>query len=538
MLVNDLVEAGFSLGRFIGLRSARGAGLQPGDFIVGIGDDYSESLIDRLGEEYGIMPRLMKTFDQSMVSPIRQPLLGVYSGEGAGVSYTQDLVETLCKMGFRKISLLTGPLTASDLSTLDVLIFGGGDSFRMLSSLSPEEARLIRQFIESGGVYVGICAGAMLPVRPANLLWAAYGGLEAWGELQLVDCEILSDSVSEPSWPVFSGRRLGSVLRMYPVKGPVKSRIVKKGLLTLGYRGEVLMLHTGPLVKAVEPSNVFGRIESPGGSVEYGLPYETVVEAIKGASSIVMVEHGSGRIVLFFSHVESAENPAAHGLLGNALLLKTYGDRRKGASQAEEFNSVKFMEAAESYRTLRLISDSMVKVVEQVDNVLPGLYANQFYEEASRLSTLKQVLERILTRENVVLSSIEEAAKAEKTYHELKKKGLLNTQSRILSSSLVEWGYVVSKARKALPPMLEKIIESQDLMVDLSTTTVSSEKNDVERRFALVWNTLVGGRADPMRGIPASLGVITPLTSILLNFTDSLEKMKFLRRIIAYANPT
>ncbi|MGC8831837.1 MAG: BPL-N domain-containing protein, partial [Thermoproteota archaeon] len=360
-LVNNILEVGFKLGRVTKLRVAKGTGLQAGDFVIEVEDSYSDSLMDDLGEEYGLKLEPLKTVDLQSITWIRQPLIGIYSGRGASVSYTQETVEVLENMGFRKISLLTGPLTPGDLGGLDVLIFGGGDSFEILKSLNQDETRLVRQFVETGGVYIGICAGAMLPLKPVNLLGAAYGELEAWSELQLIECEVLSDKVAEPSWPVFSSRRVGGVLRTYPVKGIVNSRIVKRGLLTLGYRGEIQMLHMGPLVKAANSKQVFGKIESLSSNAEYGLPFEKTVETVEGASSIVFKEHGSGKIVLFFSHVESKETPSTHGLLGNALLLGTYGsEERRMLQPTETVEPEDLKEAAESCRVMKLIKDSMI----------------------------------------------------------------------------------------------------------------------------------------------------------------------------------
>jgi len=536
-LVNNFVEAGFTVGRFITLRSVKGTGLQPGDFVIGIDDHYSEHLINDTAAEHEVEIKSLKSFDPGIIATLSSPLIGVYCGEGAELSYVQDLVEALGGMGFRRISLLTGPLTPGDLSNLDVLIFGGGDSFRILRSIQPDEARLIRRFVESGGIYIGICAGAMLPVKPVNILDAAYGGLEAWGELQLVECEVLSDSTSEPQWPVFSSRKLGEVLRTYPVKGLVKSKLTRKGLLTLGYAGEVAMFHTGPLIRAIDPKKVFGRIESVTEDVEYGIPCEEAVRKIQGASSIIMAEYGSGRIILFTSHVEDSKTPATRGLLGNALFLKTYGSEKKHIQHAEEFKKEAFTESSESCRILKLIIDAIGKLADQIENVIPWLYAIQFVQEATRLTMLRQVLKKIIVEngeKNVVLRSIEESVKTSIIVQEVKRKGYANRQIEALSNSLVEWGYVVSKARKALPPILEKIIESQELIADLSTTVISSDKSDVERKFTYLLNFLAGGRAHPEKGISASPGVLPPLISLLLNFNDSLEKMRFLRRVLTY----
>ncbi|MCS7138954.1 MAG: hypothetical protein NZ873_02735 [Crenarchaeota archaeon] len=533
-LVNNFIEAGFNVRRFIGLRSVKGAGLQPGDFVIGVDDYYSERLINDLAAEYGVDLKPLRSFDSGSTVALSIPLIGIYSGEGAELSCVQDVIEALEGMGFRKISLLTGPLSPGDLSSIDVFIFGGGDIFRIISSISLEEAKLIRQFIESGGVYVGICTGAMLLVKPVNIFNTAYGRFEAWEELQIVECEILSDSVSEFNWPVFSGKRFGEVLMTYPVKGLVKSKVVRRGLLTLGYAGRVTMLHTGPLIKAIDPRKVFGRIESITENVEYGIPCEEAVRRAQGASSIIMAEHGSGKIILFTSHVENRNTPTAQGLLGNALFLKTYGSEGRCA-QLGEFKTEAFVEASESCRLMKLIRDAVSKLVDQIENVIPWLYASQLIQEATQLIMFEQAVRKIMSKEDVLLKSIEESVETNIVIQEIKRRRVTNIQAEHLSKSFVEWGYVMSKARKALSPILEKIIESQEIMADLSTTIISSDKSDVERRFAFLWNILAGGKAYPEKGVlSSSPGVLSPLTSLLLNLSDSIEEMRFLRKVLTY----
>ncbi|MCX8183576.1 MAG: hypothetical protein N3F08_04075, partial [Crenarchaeota archaeon] len=153
-LVNNLLESGFKVGRVVKLRGARDTGLKPGDFAIGVEDVYSEYLMKNLGEDYDVELKLLKTIDQQSVAWLRSPLIGLYSGNGVSVSCLKETVETLFSMGFRRISLLPGPLTLEDLRALDILVVGGGESFEILRSLGKEEARMIRQFVESGGVYV------------------------------------------------------------------------------------------------------------------------------------------------------------------------------------------------------------------------------------------------------------------------------------------------------------------------------------------------------------------------------------------------
>lgn len=537
-LVNNLLESGFKVGRAVKLRSSRDSGLKPGDFVIGVEDVYSEYLVKNLGEEYGVEFKPLRTMDQQSVAWLHSPLIGLYSGNGISVSCLKETVEALFNMGFRRISLLPGPLTPEDLRALDVLMVGGGDSFEILRSLGKEEARMVRQFVESGGIYVGICAGALLPLKPVNLPISTYGEIEAWSELQVVECKLLSDTVSEPSWPVFSGRRLSGVLRTYPVTGLVKSRITRRGMLTLGYRGELTMFHTGPIAKITNAKQVFAKMVLPTTSVEYGVPYEEALKTIGGASSIGFTEHGSGKIVLFFSHVESCKTPFTHGLLGNAVLLKAYLSREKvSMPSTEAVGQETLREASESCRMLKLVRDSAGKVVDQMESVIPWLYAARLPDRAMQLSMLRQALSNILEEEDVVLSSISETVEADKLLQELRRKKPALLQTTVLSNNLAEWKYVVGKTRKALTPILERIMKIQEMMADFSATVVSSTQEEIEGKFDLLFNSIVGGRMASGKTMAVSPGIVSPMLSIILNIRDSLEKTRFLRKILTYVQP-
>ncbi|MGC8832257.1 MAG: hypothetical protein ACP5PQ_06735, partial [Thermoproteota archaeon] len=159
---------------------------------------------------------------------------------------------------------------------------------------------------------------------------------------------------------------------------------------------------------------------------------------------------------------------------------------------------------------------------------------NQLPDKAAQLSSLKQALSRMMSEENIIIKTIGEFVEADKVLQELKRKKPVLPQTTVLSNSLAEWRYVASKARKALPPILERIMKIQELMVDLSTTMVSSTREDVEKQFDILWSIVAGGKADTRRGSPASPGVVSPLLSIILNFKDSFEKMRMLRKIVTY----
>src|SRR4030067_3611975 len=54
---------------------------------------------------------------------------------------------------------------ANALEPLGVLLMSGGDTFAIAEGLGAEGSDKLRSFINRGGLYIGTCAGAYLPLR-------------------------------------------------------------------------------------------------------------------------------------------------------------------------------------------------------------------------------------------------------------------------------------------------------------------------------------------------------------------------------------
>ncbi len=90
------------------------------------------------------------------------PLVALYVGNG-----TWDVGKEHLKMFFREhgvsyrevtaAGILSRELLAADYS---ILVMPGGESWEYLNELGDEGAKRIREFVDQGGGYVGICAGA------------------------------------------------------------------------------------------------------------------------------------------------------------------------------------------------------------------------------------------------------------------------------------------------------------------------------------------------------------------------------------------
>jgi len=92
---------------------------------------------------------------------------GVYVGEGASHSWTW-FVDLLEKTGHRRLSFLDEESFSLRVGDLDVFLLSGGDTFGVARALGPAGARALRDFVEGGGLYIGSCAGAYLPLNSSK----------------------------------------------------------------------------------------------------------------------------------------------------------------------------------------------------------------------------------------------------------------------------------------------------------------------------------------------------------------------------------
>jgi len=105
------------------------------------------------------------SLSSNCVLPLSSLPIGIYIGSGASHSWLW-FVEILDRMGFYNVHFVDeGDILANALDPLDVLLMSGGDTFAMAEGLGAVGSDKLRNFIEVGGLYIGTCAGAYLPLR-------------------------------------------------------------------------------------------------------------------------------------------------------------------------------------------------------------------------------------------------------------------------------------------------------------------------------------------------------------------------------------
>ena len=96
------------------------------------------------------------------------PKIGVYAGKGSSHSWLW-FVDLFERLGFYNQTLLDEKgFQNGAWQGLEFLAVSGGDTITMAEELGSLGAVKLKNFIESGGVYLGSCAGAYLPLNSSK----------------------------------------------------------------------------------------------------------------------------------------------------------------------------------------------------------------------------------------------------------------------------------------------------------------------------------------------------------------------------------
>ena len=134
-----------------------------------------------LGEWSFILTLLfLATFCRSPMSPEEKVEIAIYAGDGASEISIKAAMNMFKWMGYTA-SAVAGQDFDDGLSHFRLLCFPGGDMYQYAQSISSAGREEIRNFVRSGGGYIGICGGAYfagerviwqraeLPMRPLGL---------------------------------------------------------------------------------------------------------------------------------------------------------------------------------------------------------------------------------------------------------------------------------------------------------------------------------------------------------------------------------
>jgi putative intracellular protease/amidase len=207
--------------------------------------------------------------------PIRVDLYDDAGSAGKGVP---RITEQLGKVSDIKLTIISGKQIAEGtLADCDVVIFSGGSGSKQAAGIGEEGREAVRKFVNGGGGYVGICAGAYL----------ACSGF-SWG------LGILNGKTVSPKW------QRG--------KGLVQIEITPAGEKVTGFPSgsREVLYHNGPIIKPAgrtdlpeyEPLAIF-RTEL----AEHDTPKGLMVNS----PGWVRAACGKGRVLISSPHPEQQD---------------------------------------------------------------------------------------------------------------------------------------------------------------------------------------------------------------------------------------
>ncbi len=226
--------------------------------------------------------------------------IAVYDAGGVGVSGPRNLDNVFAykKVILRRVGAVD--IKAGILNQFDLVIFPGGSGSKQAAALEVEGREVVKKFINQGGGYVGICAGAYLAA--SNYQWS----------LGISNHRTFCESIDLPG--------IGRKSMWYRgASAPVKMELTEEGRRILGNVKGVfdVRYHNGPIMsdmgkEGVEPFRSLATFRS---EVSRYKPQEgTMVNT----PAIIVGEFGKGRVLCISPHPESTAE--LYGLVRNAVL--------------------------------------------------------------------------------------------------------------------------------------------------------------------------------------------------------------------------
>ena len=100
---------------------------------------------------------------------IRPLKIGIYTGPGTGEQSVAKVTQRARQLPGAKVTPLTpAEVGTRDLAEFDIIVFAGGGGSAQAKAIGETGRKNVRTFVENGGGYLGICAGAYLACAGFN----------------------------------------------------------------------------------------------------------------------------------------------------------------------------------------------------------------------------------------------------------------------------------------------------------------------------------------------------------------------------------
>lgn len=259
--------------------------------------------------------------------PFIGPSLGIYTGTGASHSWLW-FVDLFEKAGFFDLTFLDEiDVRRGGLDGLDGFATAGGDTFALAEALGPRGAEQLARFVENGGIYLGSCAGAYLPMRSSKI---------PLDQFNFVDVRITNLTSALPTPQRMAGKfctAYGCRFVFHPVRETVTLVIDGKSPAA----GSLIdaPLYGGPGMIAAGDAQVLANYQGFTDKTLFLTDRRLAEKTLIGTAAAVRQEKGRGVFYLFGPHFEHPRYPEANRFLLDAI--KEEMDRKPVGTEKPTF---------------------------------------------------------------------------------------------------------------------------------------------------------------------------------------------------------
>ena len=341
------------------------------------------------------MPPLIKNRNHFSHSP----QIGIYTGSGASHSWLW-FVQILDRMGFHNVHFVDeGGILSNALDSSDVLLMSGGDTFAIAEGLGAEGSDQLRRFIEGGGLYIGTCAGAYLPLK------SSMGFLNQFNFVN-VKISNISRRLSEPERQLLQKvacSSYGCDFVYHVVREDVVLKMVN-GFQAGGKNEIVAPLYGGPSMLLSEDIEPIATYKGFTKKTKFLVEEEWAEKTLIGNIAVAKKAMGKGHLYIFGPHFEHPYYPSC-----NLFLSEIIGQEQNGRLHQiqndfsrDPKNQIKGKALGELLKDLkRELSNSRIMVSGLNDFSSRWLIGNKYYEPEQISVFINTVWDKLKDLESV-----------------------------------------------------------------------------------------------------------------------------------------
>ena len=222
----------------------------------------------------------------------------VYAGKGSSHSWTwlADLFE---KQGITDVRFAdTKAFTEGLTDEVRAVVISGGDGYAIASAIGPHGFSHLSGFIHRGGSYIGICAGAYLPLHSSIDPFDKFNLSNT--KIENMECDLRSVDDRSPRKSV----RYGNCAIIHPIRGEIEIEADQVAFTA--------PLYGGPIFKEPDSDEVLARYRSFSHGTEFQIDRVNADAMMLRKPAAVKTRHGHGELILFGPHLEHPRYPLAN----------------------------------------------------------------------------------------------------------------------------------------------------------------------------------------------------------------------------------